>query len=246
MQSAITGITYGPVPSRRLGRSLGINILPTKKKICNMNCIFCNLGVTPSFNISTEDFPSVEEVLSSLKKALLKITEPIDFLTISGNGEPTLHPNFKEIVIGVMDLKNLISPNLSTALLTNSSTAFNPDVKYGLSFFDELIMKLDAGNMEVFRSFNRPDSALNYDSIISFLKNMDNLTIQSLFAAGKNGNYTEENIEEWIQKIDEISPTYIQIYSLFEDYMELKKVGKEGLLTSQALLKNRNIACKVY
>ncbi len=118
------GIIYGPVASRRLGRSLGINLLPANCKLCSFDCVYCHYGRTQAKSLHPEEdaFPSVQEVLNAVEAALQGGLD-FDYLTFSGNGEPTLHPNFAEIVFEVRILRDRLRPQVKLAVLSNSSTA---------------------------------------------------------------------------------------------------------------------------
>lgn len=143
------GIIYGPVNSRRLGRSLGINLLPSAYKLCSFDCIYCDYGRTQVKALGAEgtNIPSEQQVLKEVRQALQGLQD-IDCLTFSGNGEPTLHPQFPAIVSGVRHLRDTQRPEVKLAVFSNSTTVHLPRVQECLSQLDAAIMKLDAGNAQ--------------------------------------------------------------------------------------------------
>jgi len=211
-------IIYGPVRSRRLGRSLGINLLPPGEKWCTFDCLYCQYGLTPSIEGALSEkrrnIPSVENVVQAVETALRELDEPPAYLTFSGNGEPTLHPDFPRIVEAVRILRDRLVPDAKTALLSNSSRTGEAIIRAAISRLDRPILKLDAGNEIVFRSFSRPRAEIRYDDIIAGLEAMRGITLQSLFCAGPHGNLEEDHIADWIDKVKQIWPRDVQIYTI--------------------------------
>jgi wyosine [tRNA(Phe)-imidazoG37] synthetase (radical SAM superfamily) len=208
-------IIYGPVLSRRLGRSLGINLLPTDHKACSFDCIYCQYGCTTEHTISPNlaGLPSLSDVLSAVEKALKK-PRSIDYLTFSGNGEPTLHPDFPEIVSEVKKLKDRMRPDVKLALLSNSSRVMLPNINKALSLIDEPMMKLDAGDEVTFRSINHPPGNLKLSDILSGLCYVENLMIQSVLVDGEVSNSRGAAYENWIAALIQLHPIKVYIYSL--------------------------------
>lgn len=208
------GIIYGPIPSRRLGRSLGINLLPTDRKVCSFDCIYCHYGRTDvkSLSPSEEHFPSVKAVLAAVERALGEHSD-IDYLTFSGNGEPTLHPEFPAIAPAVRRLRDELRPAVRLAILSNSTTAHLPQVRDALIHFDAPIMKLDAGDRRTLAALNRPDPEVELEGIIAGLKQVPGLILQSVLVDGKVSNIRGESLEAWLAALDEIRPSQVQIYS---------------------------------
>lgn len=211
-------IIYGPVRSRRLGRSLGINLLPPNEKWCTFDCLYCQYGLTSGAQGGADEnkraVPSIEKVVQAVEAALRELDEPPAYLTFSGNGEPTLHPDFPRIVEAVRKLRDRLVPDAKTALLSNSSRAGEAAIRAAISRLDRPILKLDAGNEIVFRSFNRPKAGIRYDDIIAGLEAMRGITMQSLFCAGPQGNLEEAHIADWIDKVKQIQPRDVQIYTI--------------------------------
>lgn len=207
-----SSIIYGPVNSKRLLRSLGINILSNNEKICRFNCVYCQYGLTKKFSNS---FISVKEVEEALSNFFLNPSK-IDYLTFSGNGEPTIHPEFSEIVKVVKRIRDKLAPSIPIALLSNSSNILNLPIDI-LEMIDVKIFKLDAGNQKMFSLINRPLIDISLKEIIKGLKRIAKklpITIQTMFITLSNeNNYEGENLKDYLFLIKEIKPAFIQIYS---------------------------------
>jgi len=214
-----SGIVYGPVNSRRLGRSLGLNLSPVRYKLCSFNCVYCQYGWTDVMTLDTaqyeKDFPTADDFASTLERVLVEQNnEGIDNITFSGNGEPTLHPQFAEIVDIAGALKNKYCPAARIGVLTNSSAATIEKVRTALQTLDFKIMKLDAGDIETFREINRPCPQVDYEAILESLKSMPNVTLQTMFVDGAYQNIDQRKIDSWVGRVAEIKPIKAQIYSL--------------------------------
>ena len=214
-----TGIIYGPVKSRRLGWSLGLNLSPTTYKFCSFNCVYCQYGWTKICALDTVekagDFPTPDEFEEALESALRKNRDvPIDNITFSGNGEPTIHPQFEELVDIARKLKEKYVPRARLGVLSNSSTVCVEKVRRALAKLDFRIMKLDAGDPETFQKTNRPCSGIDYRAIVDGLKSLKNVTLQTMFIDGPISNIGECEVSEWIKRVGEIKPIKSQIYSL--------------------------------
>ncbi len=226
-------VVYGPLHSRRLGVSLGINLLPSLYKLCSFNCIYCQYGFTEKLvfdNIPADDFLKKSEIIQDIEIALTEIIKnrtEINFITFAGNGEPTLHPDFSDIVHEVIALRDAIIPCAKLAILSNSSTVTKPIIRDTLNLFDKKIMKLDAGDEETFRKINQAHSNINYDTLVDNLASFNNVTLQTLFLEGNISNSTDTNISSLITQYRKIKPELIQIYSLDREPADslLKKVS---------------------
>ncbi len=227
------GVIYGPVDSRRLGRSLGINLMPAGRKVCSFDCLYCHYGRTDLKTVEPEAglLPSPEKVLEEVERALHEY-EALDYLTFSGNGEPTLHPHFAEVAREVRRLRDHIRPELRLAVLSNSSTAWNPSVREALEEIDMPIMKLDAGDEETFARLNRPAAKVNLEAIIAGLRGMPKVIIQSVIIDGSPQNLRGEPHRAWLEALVWIRPEAIQIYSTDRPVAEpgVQRVPKEVLI----------------
>jgi wyosine [tRNA(Phe)-imidazoG37] synthetase (radical SAM superfamily) len=244
-------IIYGPVNSRRLGSSLGINLLPTQFKLCTFNCLYCQYGWTRVHARTPkreEHWPAAPEILDAVEQALKTILPRPAYLTFSGNGEPSLHPNFAELVDGLIELRNDYLPQSKTAILSNSAAVADPAIRQAISKLDVRIMKLDCGTEYMFHRYNRPCRGVTLKAVVSGLRAMENITIQSLFADGSAGNYKPDNLKAWTKKLKEISPIHVQLYTLDRGYPSNKiyPLTKEKLLAIKSRLEEEKIPAEVY
>lgn len=244
-------IVYGPINSRRLGRSLGINLLPISMKICTFNCVYCQYGWTRVHDYKLPDesmWPSVEHVIGEVRKALQKIQSPPDYITFSGNGEPSLHPAFIQLVDEIIQLRDLYARASLTAILSNSTTIHDSSIRTAIAKLDAPIMKLDCGNEKCLKLYNRPCKGFNYTEMLSGLAQLKKVTIQTLFTEGPEGNFYPENISNWIERLKKISPRQVQIYTLDRGHPsdEIFPVVKEKLLAVRDQLRQENINAEVY
>ena len=244
-------LIYGPVNSRRLGRSLGINLLPLKLKICTFNCVYCQYGWTQIHGDQLYDtslWPQLSEIRDALLGFLKELKTPPAYLTFSGNGEPTLHPEFPQIVEEVIRIRDQFTPEAQTAILSNASTVFRKSIREAIEKLDVRIMKLDCGNVKYFRKYNNPTKGINLNDIVNGLIQMSEVTIQSLFAAGKAGNYSDDHLQAWTEQIQKIKPVMVQLYTLDRGYpsAEIKPVSREKLERIKLDLEEMKIPAKVY
>jgi wyosine [tRNA(Phe)-imidazoG37] synthetase (radical SAM superfamily) len=214
-------LTYGPVRSRRLGRSLGINLFPGDEKRCSFDCVYCQYGWTPRTAVDLDrdivHLPTPREVEAAVARALEGLPEPPAYLTFSGNGEPTLHPDFPEMVDRIVSLGNRLGSGMRTAVLSNSSRVGNQMVRDALTRLDVRIMKLDCGTEEVFRRYNRPAAGLNLEGVTEGLISLaaaSPVTAQALFTAGTDGNLESDHVTAWVERLRKIRPAVVQLYSL--------------------------------
>lgn len=207
-----SGIVYGPVSSRRLGRSLGINLAPAGRKTCNFNCAYCQYGWTDF--PARGAYPRPSDVIEAVDAALQQHTD-IDSITVAGNGEPTLHPGFAPIAEGLFHVRNRRAPKTKLTLLSNGSTLNRLDVVYSLQRFDVRCMKLDAGDATTFRLMNA--ASINLARLIADLRSVGQLTLQSMFVRDADGivdNTTPRAISAWLEAVDRVRPAGVDLYSL--------------------------------
>ncbi|MGB2697130.1 MAG: radical SAM protein [Candidatus Zixiibacteriota bacterium] len=228
------GIIYGPVNSRRLGRSLGINLSPNSYKACSFNCVYCHYGWTEYIKANCsdiqDDLPQSDQVKDALKEFLKKGTE-FDYITFSGNGEPTSHPQFDRIVDLVIETRDQYASDKKAAILSNSSMLHKKEVLRALGKIDLRIMKLDCGDPQTFLRFNQPHRSIDYNEIVRNLKEMNGIVIQTMLVNGEWGNAKDEQVINWMNRVTEIKPDSIQLYSLENPPAEqsLSDVGMEKL-----------------
>jgi wyosine [tRNA(Phe)-imidazoG37] synthetase (radical SAM superfamily) len=211
-------VVYGPVDSRRLGRSLGINLSAITYKVCSFNCVYCHYGwtkhLTPDLSGYLDDLPTPAAVEEALERTLETLDPPPQYITFSGNGEPTLHPGFEEIVDRVRALRDRLCAGAEVAVLSNSTGLADEGVRRGLAKLDVRIMKLDAGTDEVLQRINRPAVDITVDAIVKGLKDLDDVTLQSVFVDGGVSNIGDDDVEAWLDRVEELGPRAMQVYSL--------------------------------
>jgi wyosine [tRNA(Phe)-imidazoG37] synthetase (radical SAM superfamily) len=216
-----TGIIYGPLRSRRLGLSLGINLLPEDYKLCSFNCVYCQYSWTPQPTLDAmhalKDLPRPVEVSDALEKACKAIArkrQKLDAITFSGNGEPTLHPDFPAIVETARSLRDKYLPRVQLAVLSNSSTVMRPEIAAALNRLDLRIMKFDAGSEEIIHQLNGPAPPFYLKEIVTALRELKDVTLQSLFVQGRISNADPDSVALWIESVREIHPALVQLYTL--------------------------------
>jgi wyosine [tRNA(Phe)-imidazoG37] synthetase (radical SAM superfamily) len=232
-------IIFGPVKSRRLGVSLGINLLPTKKKICNFNCIYCECGWTRDIEKAVSRFPRREEVYTALESKLSEMNKKgliPDVITYAGNGEPTLHPDFPGIIDDSISLRNKYFPEARIAVLSNATTISNPLIKAALLKVDQNILKLDSAFDLTIKIHNHPRVDINIEELIRNLCGFNGkVIIQTLFLRGThNGkaidNTTSVEIDAWLKAIERIKPSEVMIYTISRDTPEGSSLTKVPLI----------------
>lgn len=216
-------VVFGPVKSRRLGISLGINLLPINAKFCTFNCIYCECGWTKEDSPVEKKLPTRELVREKLEEKLKEMKEADaapDAITFAGNGEPTIHPQFPEILNDTISLRDQYFPQARVSVLSNSSTLDKPAVFEALKRSGDSMMKLDAGTEMMFQLINGPKNGISLHTIIEKLKLFKGeLIIQTLFLRGSiDGkvidNTAEPEISRWLEHIKAINPKYVMIYPI--------------------------------
>jgi len=242
-------IIFGPVRSRRLGVSLGINLLPLMKKVCNFNCIYCECGWTNDFGKKLSSLPSRKEVYEALDKKLSSMKEKgqkPDVITYAGNGEPTLHPEFPGIIDDSIELRNKYFKDARIAVLSNATTITKPHIREALLKVDQNILKLDSACDNTILLHNQPNKKINAADLINELKKFNGrLIVQTLFLRGSYkgfaiDNTTPEEIEGWLNAIKEIKPSEVMIYTISRDTPEGGKLEKVSLKDLHSIARKVN------
>lgn len=214
-------VIFGPVVSRRLGLSLGINLLPIHSKYCSFNCIYCECGWTPeNMNLSPKLPPRklVSQYLEYRLKELVEEDHIPDALTFAGNGEPTMHPEFAGIVEDTLALRDEYLPGVKVAILSNASMIHKPEVFKALQKLDSNIQKLDVGFERLFLQFNNPVVPVKFEDLLTNLKKFNgNVIIQTMFLRGTyNGktidNTTDLEVNGWLGNLTGIRPSLVMLY----------------------------------
>ena len=232
-------IIFGPVKSRRLGVSLGINLLPTESKLCSFNCIYCECGFNPEKN-SKINFHLRSDVRKLLEKKLEEMkagNEALDVITFAGNGEPTMHPEFAGIIDDTIEIKNRIFPDARIAVLSNASMVNRTSVFKALNKIDDNILKLDGGTQQTIIDIDQPVGKYDLSKTVEQLAKFDgNIIIQTLFIRGEYkgniiDNTTDHEIELWLKHLKIIQPKEVMIYAISRDtpIKELEKISLNEL-----------------
>lgn len=202
-------IVYGPVASKRFRHSLGVNLSPTDKKVCTFNCVYCHYGPT---HVGRYELPGVGEVVQALE-VRLRERPLIDYITFAGNGEPTMHPEFLEIVKAVRAVRDRLSASAPIALLSNSTQLGRDDVLQAAGLIDLPVFKLDAGNDTALHDVNRPVASVEMEDIVDRLCRLGAPNIQAVMVDGRVSTAQGPLLDSWLQAIGRIRPRMIQLYS---------------------------------
>lgn len=231
-------IIFGPVRSRRLGVSLGVNLLPTTSKICSFDCIYCECGWTHSAqNTKLPDRKEVKQKMQERLEAMKAKGDTLDVITFAGNGEPTLHPDFPEIIEDTITLRNKFFPNARVAVLSNSTMLHKQDVVNALLKVDQNILKLDSALDATIQILNQPHKPTTAQEVITHLELFKgNFILQTMFIKGSYkgnsvDNTTEIEVSQWLSAVKRLMPKEIMIYTIARDTPvdTLKKVPLKDL-----------------
>lgn len=242
---------FGPVHSRRLGVSLGINLLPEDGKVCSFDCIYCECGFNKDHR-PVKPLPTREEVKDALEARLKDMQEngpKPDVLTFAGNGEPTAHPHFPEIIEDTIALRDKYFPNAKVSVLSNSTFINRPKVFEALNKIDNNILKLDTVSEEYIRTVDRPTGHYDLNEVIENLKAFKgNLIVQTMFMKGLYKDMDVDNTSDkyvlpWLETVKRINPRQVMIYTIDRETPDhdLKKATHEELDRILELLKKEGI-----
>ena len=209
-------VVYGPIHSRRLGYSLGINPLPVSYKFCDFDCVYCQYGWTPEKGTG-EKLKRAPELIAEIEKSFEKHRAAgtrVDCITFAGNGEPAIHPDFPALVDGVIGLRDRFYPRAKIGILTDSSQVHRPEIRSALEKLDDRYMKLDAGTAEMAEAVNKPRGGFDFNRMVGALRTLPDIVIQSLFMQGSFDNTKPEDVQKWTELIARIRPREVQVYSI--------------------------------
>lgn len=232
-------IAYGPIRSRRLGISLGMEIMPLEHKLCTFDCVYCECGWNEQ--VLHPVLPTREEVKQALEAKLQGLQKEKvipDVITFSGNGEPTLHPDFLGIMRDTCALRDKFCPKAKVSVLSNSTQLGRPDVIEALRLCDNRILKLDAGTDKMMHRIDRPvNKELTVEKIIEWLEQFNgDFTLQTCFLRGEHAgeiidNTSPEELAAWYQVVHRLNPKQIMIYVIDRKTPEekLEKISREEM-----------------
>lgn len=216
---------FGPIHSRRLGVSLGINLLPADGKFCTFDCIYCECGYNKDHR-PHQKLPTREEVRETLENRLkdMQINGPApDVLTFAGNGEPTAHPEFAGIIEDTLALRNQYFPAAKVSVLSNSTFIHKKEVFDALNKIDNNILKLDTVDLDYIHRVDRPTGHYDLNRLIERMKDFKgNLIIQTMFMKGTTDegvdvdNTSDQYVLPWLEVVKQIAPKQVMIIRLTE------------------------------
>lgn len=247
---------FGPVRSRRFGVSLGVNLLPNNGKICSFDCVYCECGLNKENKPVEPKLPALDEVCSLLEKRLLAMKdngELPDVITFAGNGEPTMHPQFNEVMVATKQLRDELAPDCEIVVLSNAMHLDKKDVHKGLLLADKAVLKIDTAVHKTMLAMNRPQRRISIIEIIRHIRSFSGkIVIQTLFCSGTiNGvafdNTTNEEVDAWLKVIQSVRPERVMIYTYSRDtpFETLKKADNLFLQNVEKKLHSLGITAEV-
>ena len=246
---------FGPIHSRRLGISLGINLLPKGGKFCSFDCVYCECGLNRERR-THNPLPSADEVEKALIAKIQELkNENItpDVFTFAGNGEPTLNPHFPEVVERVIRVRNEYCPNAKISILSNATQIHRPEIRETLLKFDNNIQKLDTVSSLYINKVDRPQGYYDVEEQIRNLSLFNgHVIIQTMFMDGVlNGesvcNTTPDYVEPYIEALKRIRPSKVMIYTIDREtpVQGLQKAAPEVLDAIAGQIRNAGFECSV-
>lgn len=214
---------FGPIRSRRLGVSLGINLLPGDGKVCTFDCLYCECGLNAERR-PKQKFPTRQEVATALEEKLQQMQAEgmaPDVLTFAGNGEPTAHPDFAGVIDDTLALRNRYFPHAKVSVLTNGTRIDKPEVFEALKRVDNNIVKLDTVDMDYITRVDRPVSKYDLPNLLECMRAFEGrCVIQTMFMKGTDAegvsvdNTTPEYVIPWLDAVERIAPREVMIYTI--------------------------------
>lgn len=248
-------IVFGPIHSRRLGNSLGVNILPQGGKICNFDCIYCECGWNKDGHKNNR-FPSLTEVITAAEEYFRQLSEAgtkVDSITFSGNGEPTLHPDFPHITEAITSLRDRYLPDARISVLSNATNILRKDISDALMKIDNPILKIDSSDEGIIRIVNRPVGNYSLESIVKAMECFNgNFILQTMFLKNQDPEHTfdlssDTLAGEWVQLVLRLRPRLVMMYTLDRDTPSryLEKVSIEKMKEIAAPLMKAGIKVQI-
>lgn len=255
MTALYDNIIFGPIRSRRLGISLGVNLLPIESKLCSFDCIYCECGWNDE-HPGKRRFNAREDVYAMLDETLGKMVKegtPPDVITFAGNGEPTMHPDFEAIIEDTISLRDKHCPAAKVSVLSNATQIHREDVRRALKRVDNNILKLDSAFDATVQLMNKPQGNYTVARTVELLKMFEgNFILQTMFLRGEYlgkavDNTTEEEVAAWLKIVEELKPKQVMVYSLDRDTpcQTITKVEKDELSVIGKRVEALGIPCSV-
>ena len=241
-----TAIVYGPVVSRRFGRTLGVNLAPAGRKACTFACAYCRHALSEP--AARRDWPDPADIVEAVERALETCGE-IDAITLAGTGEPTLHPAFAPIADGIFHARQRLVPAATLGVVSNGSTLNRPEVVNALGRFDVRCVKLDAGDATTFRLMN--GAPISLGRLIGDLRRVGRLTLQSMFVRDANGrvdNTTPAAVQAWLDAVKRIRPDGVEICTVdpTQGHGPLQRVPEGVLEDIAAQVRSLAVPARVF
>lgn len=222
-------IVFGPIFSRRLGSSLGVNLLPSKGKLCNFDCVYCECGWNKD-GIAERIFPRLADVEAAMEQKMSKAAAegvPVDSITFSGNGEPTMNPDFPEIIDVTLRLRDKYFPNAKVSVLSNATLTGRKAVAQALMKVDNQILKIDASEDSLVKLINKPVGTYRLADVIENLRQFEgNFILQTMFLKSPDfDTAAPEPLEAWRNIVRELRPRQVMVYTIDRETPD-KSLGK--------------------
>lgn len=254
--SLFSDVIFGPIRSRRLGLSLGVNLLPTEAKLCNFDCIYCECGWNSDHRGSRRfnDRATVRELLAEHMRKMSDAGTPPDVITFAGNGEPTMHPEFEAIIDDTIALRDELCPSARVSVLSNATMIGRESVRRALERVDNNILKLDSAFDATVQLMNNPQQPdYTVERTVREMERFEGrMILQTMFLRGKVGerpidNTTEQEVEAWLKIVERIRPQRVMVYTIDRDtpLETLSKVSVEELRRIAARVEALGIECSV-
>lgn len=222
-------IVFGPIFSRRLGSSLGVNLLPSKGKLCNFDCVYCECGWNKD-GMNDRRFPEFAEIEAALEEKMAKAAEEgagVDSITFSGNGEPTMHPDFPKVIDVTLRLRDRYFPNAKVSVLSNATLVGRPAVAEALMRVDNPILKIDASSDDLIEKINKPSGSYRLADVIGNLKKFEGrFILQTMFLRSPDfDTAAPEALNRWMEIVRELNPREVMVYTIDRETPD-KSLGK--------------------